>query len=221
MTRIDLDTIADDIWSLIGGGYLERLNDLLDKPATHVVGDSGHVRSKVIGSPAPWNDEAAGILFEIHAGTRRHELALRRTLGFNPVRRGSSEQQTVASLSSLPDLVRAATARNLDQHVVDRAVADIGRWPRICRGILDDDPAPNERPNTKAPGGLTCPHCDRRLILKHGWQFTGDVAKQQLWCLRCPTTIDDDHPRGRDLSWEPAAWIAVLQHTDTPDGGAA
>ena len=215
--RIDLALVADDIWSLIGGGYLERLNDLLDKPATHVVGDSGHVRSKVIGSPAPWNDEAAGILFEIHAGTRRHELALRRTLGFNPVRRGSSEQQTVASLSSLPDLIRAATARNLDQHVVDRAVADVTRWPRICRGILDDDPLPSDRPNTKAPGDLRCPHCNRRLILRFGWQHA--EKDQQLWCIKCPSTIDEEHPRGRDLSWPPDAWLAVLQD-DTPGASA-
>lgn len=219
MTRIDLDTIADDIWSLIGGGYLTRIHALIDKPATHVIGDSGQVRTKVIGSPAPWNDEAAGILFEIHAGTRRHENALRRELAFNPIRRGPSDTQTIASLSSLPDLIRAITTRHLDQIPAERAARDITRWPSICRRILDDDPAPHERPNTKAPGGLCCPHCNRRLILKHGWQHATD--SQHLWCIRCPTTIDDDHPRGRDLSWEPAAWIAVLQHTDTPDGGAA
>jgi len=210
--RIDLALVADDIWSLIGGPcYLDRVAELLTTPATHVIGESGHVRSKVIGSPAPWNDEAAGILFEVHAGARRHEAAMRRALGFNPVRRGTSDAQTVAALSALPDLVRAIVTRHLETTAADRAATDVARWPRICRRILDDDPAPNERPNTKAPGGLTCPHCDRRLILKHGWQFTGDVAKQQLWCLRCPTTIDDDHPRGRDLSWPPDAWLAVLQ----------
>lgn len=217
---IDLDALADDIWSLIGGSsYLDRIRDLLDKPATHVIGDSGRVKSKVIGSPAPWNDEAAGILFEIHAGTRRHEVALRRTLDFNPIRRGSSELQTVASLSSLPDLVRAVVARGLDLDVADRAALDVARWPRICRSILDDDPLPTERPNTKAPGGLLCPHCNRRLVLRHGWQH--DVKSQQLWCIRCPTTIDDDHPHGRDLSWEPDAWIAVLQQHDTPQAGSA
>lgn len=219
MTHVDLDAIADDIWSLIGGGYLTRIQALLDKPATHVVGDSGQVRTKIIGSPAPWNDEAAGILFEVHAGARRHETAMRHALGFNPIRRGTSDLQTVAALSALPDLVRAIVTRHLDTNAAGRAATDIARWPRICRRILDDDPAPNERPNTKAPGGLCCPHCNRRLILKHGWQHSTD--SQHLWCIRCPSTIDDDHPRGRDLSWEPAAWIAVLQHTDTPDGGAA
>ena len=221
MTRIDLDAFADDIWSLIGGAsYLERIHALLDKPATHVIGDSGQVKSKVIGSPAPWNDEAAGILFEVHAGTRRHEHSLRRTLGFNPVRRGSSELQTVASLSALPDLARAAVARSLDPVVVDRAATDVARWPRVCRRILDDDPLPTERPNTKAPGGLRCPHCNRRLILRYGWQH--DERSQQLWCVRCPSTIDEDHPRGRDLSWPPDTWIAVLQADprDTPGASA-
>lgn len=216
---IDLDAIADDIWSLIGGGYLERIHALLDKPATHVIGDSGQVKTKVIGSPAPWNDEAAGLLFEVHAGTRRHEAAMRHALGFNRVRRGTSDLQTIASLSSLPDLIRAITSRAIDTPAADRAARDITRWPRVARRILDDDPAANERPNTKAPGGLCCPHCERRLILRHGWQHS--IEGQQLWCLRCPSTFDDDHPRGRDLSWPPDTWIAILQADPRNTPGAS
>lgn len=212
MTRIDLDVVADDIWSLIGGhhgGYLHRLRALLPEPGTPTTSESS-TSHKVIGSPAPWNDEAAGILFEIHAGARRHERHLRHALGFNPIRRGNTDHQTIAVLTALPELLRAIDARHLDSARPDleRAQRDITRWPRICRRILDDDPGADERPMTRAPGDLKCPECKRRLWLKFGWQH--DPAPS-LWCPRCPATRDDDEPRGVDLSWPATEWIARLQ----------
>ena len=207
MTIDDMRVDAEDVANV----YLHQLRDLLTEPATHRVGDSAHVRGKIIGSPAPWNDEAANLIFEIHAGTRRHEARLRLELGFNPIRRGDSDQQTHDSIVAIPYLAIAiATRVDLDHGHVDRAAHDLDRWGRLSRRILDEDPRPHERPNTHAPGNLCCPHCSRRLILKHGWQFEKEGG-QDLWCLRCPTTIDDEHPRGRDLSWPAAAWIAVLQ----------
>lgn len=208
---IDRDIIAADVDDLVKVvGYLDRLRDLLVQPATHRIGESQHVRHKVIGSPAPWNDEAAGLLFEVHAGARRHEAKLRIALGHSTRKpRGNADVATLRALACLPDLIVAAHPTS--PNTADAAATDVARWCRSARTILDDDLREDDRQRmlTKAPGGLTCPHCERTLVLRAGWQH--DDASQDLWCLRCPSTVDEEHPRGRDLSWPPGAWLAVLQ----------
>lgn len=202
--RIDVDALEADIHDLTRThGYLTRLQALLPEPTTGSGESTRHV--KVIGSPAPWNDEAAGLLFEVHAGCRRHETRLRHDLGWSPIRRGTTATSTVDALRILPMLVLALKELpDADLAGAERAATDIERWARRSRQVLDDDPHADERPHTKAPGGLTCPHCGRRLILKWGWQH--DPKAQQLWCLRCPSTTD-----GADLSWEPSQWLGILQ----------
>lgn len=210
MTRLNLDEVTDDIWSLIHPtGYLTRIRRLLPEPGTPGQSESS-TSHKVIGSPAPWNDEAAGILFDVHAGARQHEKRLRVELGFGSLRRGPTDRATRAALFALADLVRAAHTRHLDsaRPEVERTARDLNRWARICRRILDDDPNPNDITVTHAPGNLKCPGCGRRLVLKPGWQYEQSPS---LWCLRCPDSRDDDNPHGVDLSWPATEWIAMLQ----------
>lgn len=201
---IDVPSLEADIHDLTRtNGYLHRLQQLLPEPSTGSGETTRH--TKVIGSPAPWNDEAAGLLFEVHAGARRHETRLRSDLGWPRIRRGVTDTSTLDSLRILPMLILALyEATDADRTGAQRAADDVQRWPRLARRILDDDPKADERPHTKAPGGLTCPHCGKRLILKYGWQH--DPGAQQLWCLRCPST--DDYA---DLSWEPSQWLGILQ----------
>jgi hypothetical protein len=210
-TTTDLAEAIDELtWTR---GYLTQLRELL--PTQPVTLDDGHNHRKVTGSPAPWNDEAASLLFEVHAAARRHEATLRDLLGFSQVARGNSDQATNTALTALPDLIAAYHSRRIEAgtSVVARIVRDLERWPALARRILDEDPRPGEERHTNAPGGLCCPYCSRRLVLKPGWQYEQAPA---LWCLRCPQAPDeDDHPRGRDLSWPSDTWIGLLQADET------
>jgi hypothetical protein len=210
--HIDVTDLDVDISELTArNGYLERILDLIPEPGSDVVDIRRH--TKVTGSPAPWNDEAAGLLFDIHAGARRHDHALRVVLGFHPVQRSGSHQATIDALRALLPLMQLALGIDglTDTAPLERAARDIRRWPRDARRLLDDDPKADERPHTKAPGDLRCPYCDRRLILKHGWQHE---SAQDIWCLRCPSTKSDEFPHGQDLSWPATAWLLVLQQQD-------
>lgn len=212
-TRItqQLTDFATDIDSLLTT-YLTRVARLIPEHGTPTSDSDTRTKTKVIGSPAPWNDIAAGWYYDVHAGARRHETHLRTELAFTTLNRSTTDASTALALRALPALAEAvldlAGRRDMNLNVVSRAVTDISTWCREARRILDDDPLASERTTTKAPGGLTCPHCERRLVLKHGWQHDTNPA---VWCQRCPSTIDDDHPRARDLSWPADAWIAVLQ----------
>lgn len=200
--------------------YLERIHQLLPEPTTGLIDSSNgtHTTTKVTGSPAPWNDDAAGLLFDIHAGARRHEQQLRNLLGYRPIHRTGSDRSSRLALHNLPALVdqvhHHATASNdsLLARIANRTTDDVSSWCREARRILDIDPPASERRNTPAPGGLRCPDCNRRLVLKHGWQFDNAPA---VWCLRCPANTDDDHPNGITQSWPADAWLGVLQNGAT------
>lgn len=212
-----LTDLGDDIHELTHPtGYISRVAALVTADATPLVDTSDTCSTsggkKVTGSPAPWNDTAAGWLFDVHAGARRHEAQLRAELAFRPATRSSSDRSTLLALRALPDLCAAVLDRagrqDIDLNRVDRTIDDVAKWARDARQILDDDARPGDAEPTHAPGGLKCPHCDRRLVLKPGWQLEKTPA---VWCLRCPASVDDDHPRPRDLSWAADAWLAALQ----------
>ena len=210
MTPPDRDMIAAEIRDLTRpDGYLDRVRDLLAEPATHRIGESQHVRHEVIGSPAPWNDEAAGLLFEVHAGARRHEAVLRIALGHLRRARGNSDGATLIALATLPDLIAAAHPTHPTP--AEKAAADVRRWCRLARQVLDDDMREDDRhrQTTKAPG-IKCPYCQRPMVLRHGWQYD---EKPAVWCLRCPSTITEESPKPTDLMYEASAWLGmVLQH---------
>lgn len=212
-----LTDLGNDIDELTHpAGYLSRVARLVGIDGTGLVdtSDTGSTGGgkKVTGSPAPWNDTAAGWLFDVHAGARRHEAQLRAELAFRPTARSSSDRSTVLALHALPALCAAlldrAARQDLDVRLVERTIRDASTWTREARRILDDDARPGDAAPTHAPGGLKCPHCARRLVLKPGWQHE---AAPSVWCLRCPASVDDDHPRGQDLAWDADAWLALLQ----------
>ena len=199
--RTDLAVLADETI-----GYLPRIRALMFEDGQRLERENpGHY--KIVGSPAPWNDEAAGLALEIHARVRQHERRLTARLFGRVTYRGSSDQITVELLRRLPDLIAAAG----DDQDATAAASDLTSWPRRCRSLLDEARA-GEEPLARAPGGLTCPHCDRPLRLKPGWQYDNEP---DVWCLRCPGSD------GQDISWPPGAWLAVLQHADQAEENAS
>lgn len=67
-------------------------------------------------------------------------------------------------------------------HNVTDAAHDLTAWPVRIRAIFDEA-RPDEQPWTKAPGGLKCPHCERRLELAPGWRDRPENA--DVVCRSC------------------------------------
>lgn len=158
--------------------------------------------------PAPWHTPAGHLVTTIHAGVREHELNVCLLMKFTAVYRGDSTANTGQALRRLPGLIEHAIREGHGDHqyIVD-AARDLRTWPTLMRQILGHEPEPHDpQPWTRAPGNLSCPHCNRRLWLKPGWQYEGDRAA--LYCRHCR----DDH--NDLLSWPADAWLAVLQHAD-------
>lgn len=202
----------------VRGGLLAQVALLIPEPGSPAPKEVqfGHVKAPV--SPTPWNDDAAAVFFEVHAGTRAIEAGLRMLLGYTPVRRDGSNAATVDSLTALPNLIRAALEQHPDHEprivrgrrkTVNprRAARDIASWPRKCRELLDQV-RKDEEQWTKAPGKLVCPYCDRALRLAPGWEF---VAEQDtiIWCRNCPRHPNPDGETPH-VSFEPGVWLGVL-----------
>ena len=201
-THVPIDVLELTVYATEVCGYLHRVIDLVPEPAVTGPTDSGPTHAKVSGSPAPWNDNAAGLYLEIHAHTRRHTQALQAALFGVHRRYGSSDALTRRLLLDLPDLAAVADERQVVPRVVARLTRDLTSWPRRCRQLLDDDPEPGEARYTRAPGGLVCAYCARRLILKPGWEHQ---YAPSLWCLRCP-----GRP-GEDVEYVASTWLGLLQ----------
>lgn len=189
---------------------LQRVNELIVESDAVVLAPEpgGHALSKRAVFPAPWNTPAGNLFTTIGQAARDHEQNLTLLLFGGARFRGTSDQNTYAAIDRLPDLIRAAVRLDLGDHqYVKSAVAALIRWPAELRRFLDEDPYPDDpKPWTKAPGDLRCPHCQRPLWLRPGWQHSAKSAR--VWCQRCTDA------EGRLLSWEPSVWIGVLQHSD-------
>lgn len=170
-------------------------------------------------APTPWNDAAAGLVTDVHAGVRQHETRLTLLLFKRARYRGNGEAATGDALRALPDLIVAAdelangrddlTARKYARAAASDAARDLQAWPRQARSLLDEVRT-EEAPWTKAPGRLRCPYCDRRLELRPGWDRASDhdPVARALYCRRCPSSGGQTH------SWPATTWLAVLQDGD-------
>ncbi|NJP93930.1 hypothetical protein HCN51_31600 [Nonomuraea sp. FMUSA5-5] len=127
---------------------------------------------KATGSPAPWNADAALLLYTISEEARRLEASLRRDVaGHVGDRRGGSDVNTVAALKAIMNLAYGVPERD-----ARRAARIIGRWVRSARQVIGEE----ERavPLPAAPGATPppCPYCTTfslRVVLRDG----------RLWCI--------------------------------------
>jgi hypothetical protein len=209
--RVDVETIRSCVDELIGRDrLLDRVAELIPEPGETGPRDRngrGQGGTKVIGSPAPWNDEAAGLVFTIHAGAREIEADLTQLLfSRRRLSRSGSDVHTRRALRNIPDLLAVATERFPGHWAGPYAARQLVSWPRACRLVLDEARWGEERWSS-APGGLRCPHCDRRLLLRPGWEHETDPP---VWCRACPAELEGDEERFPSRSWPADAWIATL-----------
>lgn len=208
-TPADVETAIKD---LVGRDRLyQRLRDLITEQGTTLESTIGS-HTKHLAPPIPWNEPAALLYMDIHAGAREHEANLTLMLFARAVFRGPADTLTVTILERLAVLLAAAhDAGRWDHHVVQNAAAQVTRWPVLVRRLLDES-RPSEIPWTRAPGGLRCPHCASVLQLPPGWQYAGDRA--EVVC-RNPECRDDD---GHRRQWAADAWLGRLNdETEPPD----
>jgi hypothetical protein len=196
---------------------LERVHELLPDVDASGWSEGKQKLKKQPVAPTPWNDAAAGVLTDVHAGVRSHETRLTLALFQRARYRGHTDANTAAALYALPNLIVAADERAREQgdryarSAAAEAARDLQAWPREARRLLDEA-RHDEQTWTKAPGKLRCPYCDRRLELRPGWDQAreDDVVARSLYCRRCPGA------EYRTQSWPATTWLAVLQ-----DGEAA
>ncbi len=152
----------------------------------------------------PWNTPAGELKHDIHTQTRRYETALNIALFGKTTYRGASDELTIAAFNRLAVLIDHAHSKQQVTLDVTDAARFLTAWPRKIRLALDE-PLPGEEPWTKAPGNLTCPHCEQRLELQPGWRDNPDKA--DVICRNCR----DDN--GQWLRWAPSTWVGLLQET--------
>jgi hypothetical protein len=151
---------------------------------------------------APWNDPAADVYFDIHAGVRHHETALSLLLFGHAKFRPGSDTHTMAALERLPILIAHALDKHHDDDQrVRTAGGNLTAWPVTARRLLGI-PRDDERPWTKAPGDLRCPYCGNRLALAPGWESSPQSA--DVICRHCR----DEH--GRWYRWAPSLWTGMV-----------
>lgn len=209
-------TTSDHLW--------RRLHDHLEADLAAMMREDKSKPKKQPAPPSPWNDTAAHLIGDIAAGARRHETALTLLL-FNRARyRGGDDNNTLAAILALPDLITTATERHpADPSVKDLAdqawqhqrpaiaAADLTLWPLRCRALLDELRT-SEEPWTAAPGGLECPYCRRRLHLAPGWEHA--ISSARVVCRACPARVDPDERPRPDRDWPASAWIGALNEPD-------
>jgi len=202
----ELDDHAADLAAL-----LPRIQAWIPETGTTGNRDEHGRHPKAPAAPAPWNDAAAALYLDIHAGIRAHERDLAYTaLGVTRPARGGSDEQTLAALRRLPALIILAATRKppAAKTAAARAARDLTAWPKACRRFLDEA-RPGEEPWTRAPGGLACPYCQRPLELAPGWDREPAPV---LHCRTCPA--DPDEPTGPRCKWEADAWLGALARSE-------
>jgi hypothetical protein len=184
---------------------LPRLQVVIPEAGTPLESSIGS-QKKHTAAPIPWNDTAAMLYYEIHGDSRRYESLLTLRLYGNAKYRPGTDEHTTECINRLPIHV----AYGLDKgHAIDdlnTVARALTSWPRQIRALLDEA-RPDEQQWAKAPGGLCCPHCSRRLVVPPGWDKAATMP--DLMCRHCR----DDH--GASLRWAPDTWIGTLQ--DNPD----
>lgn len=210
---VDVDNLRACVDELIGTDrLLARVAGLLHAERTPGPAEVGKGKGgKKPVAPTPWNDEAAGVLFTVHAGARETEGDLTWLVFSRKLHRSGSDVHTRRALRQIPDLVQVASERFPEHWTVDvrnprSAPRVLASWPRQCRLLLDEARR-FEEPWTNAPGSLRCPHCGRRLVLAPGWDREPEPP---VWCRQCPVRLDDDDPARVDRSWPATAWLATL-----------
>lgn len=211
---VDVEMARACVDELIGTDrLLERVAALVPEPSGSGPRDRagrGQGGEKVIGSPAPWNDEAAGLVMVIHAGAREVEGNLSWLLFSRLLHRSGSDVHTRRALRNIPDLLAAAAEKFPGHWSIRDGERQLRSWPRQCRALLDEARWGEER-WTAAPGGLRCPHCDRRLVLRPGWERESEPP---VWCRGCPVELEGDEFARPSRSWPADAWIATLNEGD-------
>lgn len=141
---------------------LQDLAGLLPEPVGDpTVGTTAH-RKHVAGSPAPWHQEAASVLFTVHEGVRRLEASLRRDVaGGLGRRRGGSDLNTFQALRAIRNL-----AHGVDEARARKAARIMSVWISHARTIRDIDQAarwdPLQAVKTTDPAvrlSPPCPYC--------------------------------------------------------------
>jgi hypothetical protein len=187
---------------------LPRLQDLIPEAGTPLESSIGSHR-KHTAAPIPWNDTAAMLYYEIHGDARRYESLLTLRLYGNARFRPGTDEHTTECINRLPVHIAHGLSKDHvpdDLHTVAYALTS---WPRQIRALLDEA-RPDEQQWAKAPGGLCCPHCSRRLMVPPGWDKAATMP--DLLCRHCR----DEH--GASLRYAPDTWIGVLQEPTAGPG---
>lgn len=181
-----LEQLAFDVDELAQPrGLIDQLVDLLAaQPVDPGVGSKQ--RHKVSGSPAPWHDEAGGVLMLIHAGARKLERDLRNHVAGHPGEpRGGSDNNTREALRAAVNLAHGA-GPDEQQH----AELVVAAWCRQARQVGDIDQQDKWEPLPRMPGHTPpeCPYCG---LLSLRWARTRGVVR----CLTNPACVDSDGQR--------------------------
>jgi len=187
------------------GDLLPRVKALIRQPEAAPDRSQTGPRGKAAEAPAPWNDAAAGLYFDIHATARRHESALTARLWHRTLVRPLADVHTVTTINRLPVLLDHAAAAGLTDDDTGPVAADLHRWPVRCRALLDEARPGEERPRT-VPGDPRCPHCSTVLMLGAGWR-----ALEANATAYCPVCTDEN---GRRLEWPVTERIGRLQRDE-------
>ena len=205
----DTDALRACVQELIGtDNLLARVTALLHHEVAPGMQEAGANMKppKKAAPPSPWNDHAAALTLDIHAGARDIEANLTRLAHGRTTTRSGSDAHTRRALANIPDLLALCNERHGGHWIVTEGEKQLLRWPRECRAILDEARW-GEEPWTKAPGGLRCPHCSRRLALAPGWD---KEAAPPVWCRACPAEIEGDERARPHRQWASDTWIGLL-----------
>jgi hypothetical protein len=183
---------------------LPELAALVPEPSARVESESAPGGSKRVAAPAPWNDAAAMVFYEIHGDARRFESLLTLRLFGRAKFRPGSGPHTVDCIRRLPVLIDHGRAQHLDDMDLADVTSALLAWPRRVRVLLGQARPGDERA-TPVPGGAVCPYCGERLVLSSGWRALEANASAE--CRRCRD--DDGHP----MRW-PVTELVSLQHEE-------
>lgn len=182
----DLPRLAESVAALTGSsrsiGLVARLELLLPEPT----GRSGSsIGRRPPSSGEPWNAEAAGVYWRIHAGARDLENDLRHTRAFGPLlpARGGTRENTIQALRAIGLL-----AVGLPADPLRRAADRVERWANSARRVRDLDELDKWVPVPQVPGALppACPYCD-------SFSLRMSLGRSEVRCFRPGCRDMDGH----------------------------
>lgn len=179
-----LPRLAESVAILAGSsrsiGLVERLELLLPEPS----GRSGSsIGRRPPSSGEPWNPEAAGVYWRIHAGARDLENELRHARAFGPLSppRGGTRANTIEALRAIGLL-----AVGLPEETLRRAADRVERWANAARRCRDLDELDRWVPVPQVPGSLppACPYCE-------SFSLRMSLGRSEVRCFK-PGCLDMD-----------------------------